>query len=487
MYTSFQGLGRIPFALRTSIVAILLGVGGVANAENPQNPITWNGITLYGTLDIGVSYQSHGRPQGDYYSAGGYTFPNKASTNAISEVSHNGLSQSTLGLRGEVDVVDGWSGVFKVESAVNPVTLALTDNEKALIQNNGKAITSQRAATDSSLTGKFSMALYAGVKSRTFGQLTYGRQNTPLKDAFYKYDPLANSAAFSAFGAYGTPAGGGSTEDARLNNALRYQIDFGQVKADALYAGPTKSQGGAAWQLDVGGKLDGLSVDGVIAQKKQAITAVSLAYPSATSAISVTQLTIVPVKAGYSYAPAGSINVNDALVGTVSDNHAWGLFAKYQFNGPVMYGGLEQITYANPSAPHSAGFDSIGGYRFAIINNGAYTTDKVLDVKWVGAKYPVTPSLDLMAAAYSLRQNTYTGNACAAPAATSPGTSVAVITGGPCSSGSQRSLSLAGVYKINTYFDLYAGIMASHLSGGMASGFVHSSVYNAMAGARLNF
>jgi hypothetical protein len=145
------------------------------------------------------------------------------------------------------------------------------------------------------------------------------------------------------------------------------------------------------------------------------------------------------------------------------------------------------FSYANPSSPLSAGFDSIGGYRFAIINNGAYRTDKVLDVKWIGAKYTVTPSLDLMAAAYLLQQNTYTGNACAAPTAKSPGTSIAAITDGPCSSGSQRSLSLAGVYKVNTYFDLYTGIMASHLSGGIASGFVHSSVYNAMAGARLNF
>jgi len=487
MKTGFERLGRVEFAQSILVIAVLLGFGGVAQAENPQNPMTWNGITLYGTLDLGVSYQSHGRPPGDYYSAGAYTFPNKASTDATSQVGDNGLSQSSLGLRGNLGFADGWTGLFKAESALNPVSLTLTDNEKSLIQNNGKPITSQRAGTDSSLTGKFSMGLYAGVKSNDFGQLTYGRQNTPLKEAFYRYDPLANSAAFSAFGAYGTPAGGGSTENARLNNAVRYQLDIGRVRAEALYAGRTRSQGGAAWQIDLGTKLQGLSLEGVVAQKKQAIVAASLAYPSATSAISVTQLTTIPVKAGYGYAPSGSIAVDDALVGTVSDNRAWAVFARYDFDGPALYGGFERISYANPSSPLAAGLDSIGGYHFAIVNNGAYTTDKVLSVKWIGVKYPVAQKLDVMAAAYGLDQNSWTGNACAVPGAKSPGTTIPVTTTSPCSSGSQRTLSLAGVYKVNSFFDFYIGIMASHLSGGNASGFVHPSVYNAMTGVRMNF
>ena len=92
-----------------------------------------------------------------------------------------------------------------------------------------------------------------------------------------------------------------------------------------------------------------------------------------------------------------------------------------------------------------------------------------------------------MGAVYAFNQNSYTGNACAAPAATSPGTVVPVNTSSPCSSGTQRSASVAGVYKFSRYVDFYAGIMASQLSGGMASGFAHTSVYNAMTGIRANF
>lgn len=476
------------FALKKAVAAIsLLISAGAVQAENPENPLTWNGLTLYGTLDVGVSHQSHGRPQSDYYSAGGYSFPNRASTDSSTQWSHNGLSQSVLGLRGAWAFADGWSGLFKAESAINPTTFRLADNQKALIQNNGQPITNQTTASDSSLTGPFSMALYVGVKSARYGQLTFGRQNTPLKDDIYRYDPLANAAAFSAFGAFGTPAGGGSTENARLNNSLRYQVDVGPVRLDTIYAGKSESQGGAAWQLGLGSKLGGLSVDGVYAEKKQAIVAASLGVASAASATSVTQLTTVPVRAGYSYAPAGSVPVDDALVGTVSDNKAWGLFAKYDFGAPTVFAGYERITYSKPSSRLSAGFESIGGYTFAIVNNGAYASDKVLQVKWAGVKYAVTPKLNLYGAVYGYDQNSYTGNACAIPAATAAGTRVAVNRNSPCSSGAQRSYSLAASYKFNSYLDGYVGVMASELSGGMASGFAHTSVYNAMAGVRVNF
>ena len=494
MYTNSKLCERFAF-LNSTILAAFLCSSGLAYAENAENPLTWNGLTVYGTVDIGWSYQSHGRPQNDYFSAGGYTFPNKASTDSSSQFSHNGMGLSVLGLRGIREFADGWSGLFKMETALNPATLKLTDNQKALTQNNGKPITDQTTATDSSLTGPFSTGLYLGVQSKDYGQLTYGRQNTPLKDNFYKYDPLSNSSAFSAFGAFGVPAGGGSTENARLNNALRYQIDSGVVRFDSLYAGSTSSQGGAAWQLGLGSKIGGLSIDGAYAEKKQAVTAASLGIvgtvPSRSAATSVYWLTNDPLQSninnGYSYASTGSVSVDEALVGTVSDNRAWGLFAKYDFGAPIIFAGFEQITYGRPSSPRSAGFDSIGGYTFAIVNNGAYASNKVFNTMWIGVKYTVLPKLDLFAAAYGYNQNTYTGNVCVIPAATSPGTNIPVNQNNPCSSGSQGSYSLAADYKINSYFDLYVGIMASHLTGGMASGFVHTSVYNAMVGVRTQF
>jgi predicted porin len=345
--TKSMNLGGCLALTKGAVLLTMLASAGLAQAENAQNPLTWNGFTFYSTVDVGASYQSHGRPMNDYYSAGVYYFPNKAATDSTSQFSNNGLSQSTLGLRGQWEFAQGWSGLFKMESAINPISLKMTDSQKALTQNNGKPITEQEAAADNSLTGPFSMALYAGIKADIYGQLTFGRQNTPLKDNIYRYDPLSNAGAFSAFGAFGTPAGGGSTENARLNNSIRYQNTLWDVRVDAIYANGTSSQGGQAWQLGLGSKLGGFTVDGVYAEKKGALVAASLGIDG-TSATSVRWLTRPKTSLGYSYAAPGSVSINDALVGTASDNRAWGLFAKYDFGGPVLSGGFERITYSNP-------------------------------------------------------------------------------------------------------------------------------------------
>ena len=471
---------------QASILAALLMQTGLAMADNAENPLIWKGFTLYGTVDVGASYQSHGRPLNDYYSAGAYYFPSKAATDSSAQLSGNGLSQSTLGVRGMWEFAQGWSGLFKLESAVNPTSFKLSDSQKALTQNNGKPITQQTAAADNSLTGPFSMAAYAGIKSDPFGLVTVGRQNTPLKDNILRYDPLGNAPAFSAFGAYGAPAGGGSTENARLNDSIRYQHAFNNIRVDAIYAIPNSSQGGKAWQLGVGSKFGELSLDAVYAEKKGAMLASSLAV-SGAAATSISWLNVAHTAAGYSYATPGTVSIGNALAGTASDNNAWGIFTKYEIGAPTLFAGYERMTYSNPSSPRSAGVDSIGGYTFSVVNNGAYASSKILDVAWFGAKYQVDPRLSLMGAAYHYHQNSYTGNACANPAATSPGTTVNVDQNSPCSSGSQSSYSLAATYRFNSYIDGYAGLMMSKMSGGMASGFAHTSVYNAMTGVKLNF
>ena len=54
-------------------------------------------------------------------------------------------------------------------------------------------------------------------------------------------------------------------------------------------------------------------------------------------------------------------------------------------------------TYANPDSPLAPGAFVYGGYNLGIVNNNNFITDKNLNVFWVGAKYAVTPTLDVMA------------------------------------------------------------------------------------------
>ena len=95
--------GRAP---RKSVLsaAIFAGIAlagfGTAAVAADDTSLTWNGITLYGTVDVGIAYQTHGSPLSqDFYPTLNYIIaPN--SNKSISSIASNGLSQSKIGLRG---------------------------------------------------------------------------------------------------------------------------------------------------------------------------------------------------------------------------------------------------------------------------------------------------------------------------------------------------------------------------------------------------
>ena len=41
---------------QAAVLFVLLGSAGLAQAQNVKNPLSWNGLTLYGKVDVGVSY-----------------------------------------------------------------------------------------------------------------------------------------------------------------------------------------------------------------------------------------------------------------------------------------------------------------------------------------------------------------------------------------------------------------------------------------------
>src|SRR5207245_11324626 len=98
------------------------------------------------------------------------------------------------------------------------------------------ARTAQRTNVDSSVAVQFfAGAAYAGFSSPTYGTLTFGRHVTVLADGIAKYDPMGASQAFSLIGFSGTAAGGGVTEDRRLDQSLKYSAKLGAVHLGALY------------------------------------------------------------------------------------------------------------------------------------------------------------------------------------------------------------------------------------------------------------
>src|SRR5262249_50061712 len=148
----------------------------------------------------------------------------------------NNLSQSRIGLSGNEPLFGDWAGVFRLETFFNPSTGVISDALKSVALNNGKALTTQQVGVDSSIAGQvFAGAAYLGLVSPTIGSFPFGRNNTIVADGIAKYDPMGAAQAFSVIGYSGTAAGGGDTEDRRLDQSIKYVGKYGPVHLGAMY------------------------------------------------------------------------------------------------------------------------------------------------------------------------------------------------------------------------------------------------------------
>ena len=120
--------GNLGMALLTSglLFGTLLAVTDLAQAQSAAAPaapaaapvdssLTIHGITIYGAVDVGLQYQSHGTPESDYFPAGTGELIQKNSNRSVFTATPNNLGQSKIGLQGSTELLEGWSGVFKLE------------------------------------------------------------------------------------------------------------------------------------------------------------------------------------------------------------------------------------------------------------------------------------------------------------------------------------------------------------------------------------
>jgi predicted porin len=465
------------FARAGMLIAITNLVGAAHGADATDDSLTWFGITLYGTLDVGYTYQNRGTALNDYFPTGLQYLIQPSNNRSISSVSENGLSQSKIGLRGTREFLQGWSGIFKLETGVNPLSGNISDALKAITQNNGVPLVNRTTQGDSSRAGQpFQGAAYAGVSSPVYGTLTFGRQNGLLFDNVLKYDPLAGSYAFSVIGYSGAAGGSGDTQDARLDNSVKYVDQIGWVRVGAQFqSGAGTASGGNATELNLGGDvLPGVSIDAAYANKKDAILAAPLG-------VAVAKCPATPTFGGASSAvnclPPG-ISANNAVAATVSDNWTWSLDASYVYKQFKALIGYEDIHFRNPQTPLAAGSPDIGGYTLAFVNNNAFPNGaKIMQISWAGAKYSLSEHLDLTGAWYHYNQNNYN------VAAKCPG---GTKDSGACS-GRLDAYSLVADYKFDRRFDVYTGFMWSHVADGLAAGYLNSWTIDPTIGGRFNF
>ncbi len=479
-----RGLGFLPtifLTLAATGVAQAQSMGAPATGAASDESLTWHGITLYGIVDIGLQYDSHMAPISDYYPAGSGAVVQKNSNSSVTGLTPSNLSQSRVGLQGKEDLhFMDWSAVFKVETFFNPQSGEISDALKSLTVNNNKPLTSQSTGIDSSVAGQAFEQSFAGLSSPTFGTFTFGRQNTLFADGISKYDPMGASQAYSVIGLSGTPAGGGDTQDRRLDDSLKYTLNykgahvglmykFSNANAEAFRSGGGSGEAYTALQAQLGFNYAGASVDGYYLKVKDAVAANSITTKQCkTLSTAPTACPGLP----------GGFSLDTSLSGTITDNEVWSILGLYDFGGPKVYVGYEHIAYSNASVPLPVGYNDIGGYVLAFVNNAPYTTEtKTLQVYWAGVKYPINQNFDLTAAFYGEKQNSY---------ATGAEAGCTNNISGACS-GNLWAYSVAGVYRFTKRFDGYAGAMYSGVKNGLSNGYINTSNIDPTIGVRYSF
>jgi predicted porin len=477
------GLGRGGLILLAALSAPgFAQAQSAAPAPSSDDSLTWKGITLYGIVDVGIQNQSHGAPISDYFVGGSAEVVSKNSNHSVTGVVPSSLSNSRIGLQGVEPLVGDWSGVFKLETFFNPQSGQIADALKSLVQNNGRSLATQNTNVDSSASGQTFIQSYAGVSSKTFGTITFGRQNTVLADGIAKYDPNYASQAFSYIGIAGGPAGGGDTQNRRLDSSVKYVGLFKPAEGVGAHLSAqykfNQSTGSAntAYEVSFGGDYAGFSADVYYTKIKDAV---ALGALSAGQVADLALLCPNPLPAGVSCVAASPSN---ALTATVSDNTAYAFMGLYNMGVLKFFGGYEHIKFANPDTPLAAGFD-VAAYRVAYVNvqSGAkstYFNDKTLQVYWAGVRYTVIPELDLVGAYYGIKQNAYGTGANAGCSTKQSGT---------CS-GTEDIISFDAVYRLSKRFDAFAGAMYSGVHDGLANGFLyHTTDITTTAGVRFKF
>ena len=466
-------------SIRACLLLSSLAAAGVAQAQTtpaagaapapapaPAPPksdgsLTWNGITFYGIIDLGIQYQTHGVPVSDYFPAGTEAIIQKNSNGSITAMTPSNLSQSRLGLSGIEPIGGDVSAVFRLETFFNPQSGNLSDGLKSLTLNNGRPLNQQSTNVDTSVAGQlFAGAAYAGFSSKSLGTLTFGRHVTLLADGIAKYDPMGAAQAFSLIGFSGTTAGGGDTEDRRLDGSIKYLGQWNPIRFGALYQiGGQRGSTNSAAQVDLGVDIAGLSADAYYFKKKNAIAA---------SALSAAQVQDI-IAAGYS--------PSNTVAATVSDNETYAFMALYNFGGPKIYVGYEHIKFENPDSPMSPGSLTIGGYVLGVVNNTAFNTPKVLEVAWAGVKIPLSDVFDISAAYYGYKQDAFAGGALAGCSG---------VQAASCS-GRENAFSVVIDYKLSKRFDWYLGTFYTEVQDGLASGFLNDNTLTTTTGIRFRF
>jgi predicted porin len=422
--------------------------------------LSYYGVTLYGVVDLGVGWESHGAALNPGLISGVQELIGKSGNKSMWLATPGGLSQSLIGVRVKEPLAGDWSLVGDWSFAFDPYTLSAANGPYSFYLNNGKTLVEQSATGDSSRAGQFyNGTLYAGVSNPVYGTLTLGRQNSLTLDGVIEYDPMGAAFAYSVIGWSGVTAGVANTEDARATTAAKYRGHIGNVRFSAIYqfggydlnnGAQGQVQGGIGVDFDLGA-YGNLTTDAIYAYEKGAVASAPLT-------------------------PAQNLLHPGTLAATISDNNGVMLLGRWTNDRYTISGGYELIDSRNPSSPQLSNFTDIAGYTVvaADINNKPFPNTRYLQSMWIGGRYKITPTLDTGVGIYHYIQNSYGVRSCSNSSA-------------PTCSGTLEGYSWDIDWQFSKKFDVYAGVFFSEVHDGLSAGYLHGENLSPTAGVRFRF
>ncbi|WP_211451489.1 porin [Collimonas antrihumi] len=288
-------------------ITLLLAAAGLVSG----GAMAQTNVTIYGIVDTSIRYLSSDNAAGQ--------------KNFI--VTNGAISNSRLGFKGSEDLGGGLKAIFRLESGFNSDTGGM-----------------------SSPGVLFNRHSYVGLKG-SFGQITVGRQQTPLFDLMADYfDPLT-------VGNYDQnawmPAGATLV---RNSNMLKYYGTFGGLAAGVSYAA-----GEQAGSVRRGSQIGG-----------------TLAYTAGPFAIGGGfQQTVSPTNSDWK-------------------DTAYNLSLSYTLGAAKLFGGYYRIKDSTGTTPAYFGVSN----SVAAMNGGIGGVERKDNAYFLGATFQATPAWSLTAAGY---------------------------------------------------------------------------------------
>jgi Gram-negative porin len=450
---------RSNYVTGAGIALALVTAGAQAQMKDPiPDSLSLGGVTLYGTVDVGYAYQSHGvpvsatLPGGLEYQAFTTTRNFAGSQTTIAE---SGLEQSKIGIRVAEPIVNDLQLVATAETGFNPLSGQLTDACASLATNSTLPQGHQTGNADSSRCGQaFNSQLNGGVSSATFGTLTIGRHNSLQLQALTSYDPQSLSYAFSFLGYSGFNGGAGSTQAARWDNSIKYGLNSGPIHVAAMFSNGGEDTGilGHAYAFQAGVTVQQLALDAVYENMRGAVN----------------------LRSSFDNAGVNPVPT-PGLAAYISNDESYNIMGKYTFefgdsklkDKLIVYAGYSHIQKSH--ADYNGDGAAEGSYPIDVginINNAA-----VYNMEWVGARYAFSSGWQFVGAFYHITQNSWTIGL------TPTGTQgLGCTAAGLLCAGDFNEASFVADYIINKHYDVYGGLNYSDVTDGLANGYVGTTV-----------